>query len=580
MDLEQLEALALADDRDAVLAQLLPGTEDHDYWRGVHLQHAGRLDEVDDLLAGWAKRHGHGRDAHTRLARRQRLLRAGASPAEHADAIRFEVGLALDDQAEAEAAAQRLPTALDPALIDAAALVRDALGRASDLSYVTDDALADLVLDGVALSTSQRRHLLQRLGRANLAGLVALIAADLDERSSPRFGQLAVHRWLTLAQLEELATLRPALQSDAGWVDAVLARLRPPAHVEWQHDLAARAAHLDHLWQFAAELGPAFATLKATILYHRLDVDRRRGALDDAARARLLTYLALPRRVGYVDPAWLRRFSGDQVAQPGAAIDAAGLAAIGDDEPLVRELLEHFLATDDGDDLARHLRSDWVDEVRAVARLLAGAADPDRWAAVLGPSKLAALRDRVDIELTARNPEVWAADAPVVLEVDVKNVPRLTVKVFRIDAVAYFLARGREVDTSLDLDGMVAGDESVITSDEPPMRRQRRRLELAGCARPGTYVVELIGNGRSSRALVRKGGLRHTVRVGAAGPVVRVHDEAGRPVPDARLWLGGRELTPRDDGAITVPFSTHPQAAPILLVHGDVTSREVLDHPA
>src|SRR5688572_16320640 len=133
MDLEQLEALALSEDRAAALANVLPGTVEHDYWRGVHLQHAGRLDEVDEILSGWRRRHGGTDSFHARLARRQLLLRAGEKPNRHADKIRFEAGLSLDDQAEAVAAAQRHPTRLDPAITDHAALIKEALSRGHDL---------------------------------------------------------------------------------------------------------------------------------------------------------------------------------------------------------------------------------------------------------------------------------------------------------------------------------------------------------------------------------------------------------------------------------------------------------------
>ena len=46
MELEILEALALADNRAAALSQLLPGSEDHDYFRCLHAQHRGALDEA------------------------------------------------------------------------------------------------------------------------------------------------------------------------------------------------------------------------------------------------------------------------------------------------------------------------------------------------------------------------------------------------------------------------------------------------------------------------------------------------------------------------------------------------------
>lgn len=585
MDLAHLEALALSDDRAAALAGLLPGTTSHDYWRGVHLQHHGRLDEVDAILAGWKQRHGHTDELHARLSRRQLLLRAGHDLGAHADALRFEARVRLDDEAEAVAAAQRYPTALDPALLDEAALVRDALGRDSDLSHVTDWALADLV--SAALDSDQRRSLLQRLTRTNIPGLVALIAADLGEKSSRGFGSVAVHARLTRAQLDELAKLRPELKRSPQWVAAVLVRLRPPTHVDWRTDLGARRDYLAALAAFVEPLAPAFNALKAQVLYHQLDLDRRLGDLD---RDRFLRYLRLPRKVHYAHPERLRSAPSEHQVAPGTeAAQSAGLEAIRDDEPLVREYLEHFLVSEDGHEFSQHLRADWLEEQLATARLLAGSPDAERWAALLGPTRLTALRDRVDLELTARNPTRVAADAPVTLEVDVKNVPQLVIKTYRIDAVAYFLARGAEVDTSIDLDGLVASDEQLLRSDAPAIRRVRQQIALPGCARPGTYVIELIGSGKSSRALIRKGGLRHTVRVGAAGPVIRILNESGHSLnannissnnDNTRIWLGGREYSPRDDGAISIPFSTAPTRATILLVHGDIAQAETLQHPA
>lgn len=578
MDIEQLEALALGTDRSAALAALLPGTAEHDYWRGIALQHEGRLDEVDVLLAEAAKRHGLAEHV-ARLRRRQLILRAGADLPRHADALRREAGVSLDDRAEVVVQAQRFPTRIDRLAIAGRALVERERAQRPDLSTLTDDALPELVARALELTAAGRKSLLQRLTRANLPGLVALVAEELDAKSSSTFGSLAVHAQLTLAQLEEVVTLRPALRRFAAWVDAVVTRMRPPHGVDpRQRDEAERRQQLDRLWAFAATLEPTFNGLKSLVLYHRLDLDRSVGRFD---RALFLTYLALPRRAPRVAREWLEKQEGAHVVQPGANDGgSAGLEPVADDEPLVREYLAHFLLEEDGAAFAEHLRAEWLEEQLATTRLLAGAPNGEHWAARLGPSRLARLNERVDIELTARNRPRFGAAESVDLEVDVKNVRELEVKVFRINAVAYFLARGAEVDTGVDLDGMVAQDERVVRIDMPSIRRTRQRIALPGCERPGTYVVELIGNGRSSRALIRKGSLRHDVRVGAAGTVVRIFDERGSQLHDARLWLAGRELVARDDGTITIPFSTRPGRAPMLLVHGEIAQQAMLDHPA
>ena len=100
------------------------------------------------------------------------------------------------------------------------------------------------------------------------------------------------------------------------------------------------------------------------------------------------------------------------------------------------------------------------------------------------------------------------------------------------------------------------------------------------CARPGTYVVDLIGNGMSSRAVVHKGRLRHVMRVGAAGHVVTIVDEqrGSRPRPDARAWIGDREYVPDDARRVRrAVLDRRPARTPMLLAAGDVATVAYLE---
>ena len=94
------------------------------------------------------------------------------------------------------------------------------------------------------------------------------------------------------------------------------------------------------------------------------------------------------------------------------------------------------------------------------------------------------------------------------LDLFVKNVPTLLVKVFEINTANFYRTQLREVDTDINLDGLVANDEKTHQYDEPPLRRVARRFEFPELTKPGVYVIDFIGNGKSSRALVRKGRLR------------------------------------------------------------------------
>ena len=573
MDIELLEALALAEDRAAALARLIPGTDDHDYFRCVALQHTGDLDGADAVIRAWPQRHGRG-DRYQRLRRRQLLYRLGADPARWARQVRDEAEVWLGHEPAAAAAAAHRPSRLDPHAIDRTTLIDRAIAHSTDLDQLTDHALPDL-LDR-DLHPFSRRALLGRLGPTPHRRLVEHVADDLATDGSRGFGSLAVHHQLTLDQLHALAQRRPQLRVEQAWVDAVMVRLRP-AEADWRASPAIAGAYLERLWAHVSSLAAAFNSLKAHVLWHRLEYDRRRGTYD---HGRFTAYLSLPRSASYARREWTERFGRADLVRIGGAYPATDLPPVTDEEALVRDYLHHFLDNEDGDAFAEWLDARWLATERATARLLAGAPEPERWAGDLGPVRLAALRDRVDLDLALQNPERWRADDPVVLEVDVKHVVRLTVKVFRINVPAWFHAHGRDVDATIDLDGLAARHELTFTYDEPPLRRVRRRIELAACARPGVYVVELIGNGKSSRAVIRKGDLRPVVRVGVAGPVVTLCDEQGQLLLDASLWLGGREYRPRPDGGITIPFSTRPGRVTVLLCRGDLAVCAEIDHPA
>lgn len=579
MDLHQLEAFSLAEDRAKALEQLIPGTEDYYFYSCLHHEQRGELDEVQALLDQWNKRHGETqafREIHNRLT----LLRYGQTPKETLEYLRDHLGLSFDhSRGQEEGARTRLATRMDPK-----ALVRSEIRRlglshsnSSDLSGFKDRAL-DWLLDDEKLEGARLRALLSRLRRPDHPRLVSLVAAELKDRHSSGFGAIAIHNLLLEDQLEELLGKVPDLARNERYVRARLAKLRPGPDEDWQLEPAARQDYLDRLWDFADDLAPCFNSLKAHVLFHRLDHDRRQGTYD---RERFLAYAKLPRQVAYASPKYLDKFrSSDEPAFSLGQDWGTMLPAVGSDELLVRDYLARFFL--DAKDLKpfdTYMADGFLKEVFATAKVLGGVGDMEKWYSMLdNPGFYQALKDRVELEFAPTNKSRFRAGEPVAL--DVKNVPTLVVKVFEINALNYFLANGREVDTSVDLDGLVASEEQTYRYSEPPLRRVRRTFDFPSLSRPGVFVVEFIGGGISSRSLVHKGRLRCLERTGAAGHVFTVLDQDRRPLPEATLWLGGREYRPDQDGVLRVPFSTSPGRVQFLMRHGAVTTLEAFQHQA
>ncbi len=573
-----VEDFALAPDRSDALKLLLPGTEDFHYYTALHLQQTGRFDDADALLASWL--HHTGETERWREVRhRQALLTYGRTPQQTLAHLVHELSLTFDHQRQVPGQTPDLPTALDPKLIGRERLAEEVPARGSMLKEFESSALEWLA--GTDLGPIARGELLDRLNRPDIPNLVDLVEADLRTTNGAGFGRFKIHGKMLPEQLRELLRRQPDQITADPFVKALLRKLQPSADEDVQHDPQAREAYLDRLWAFVSTLPPSMNSLRANVLYHRLHAGRSRGVYDPEL---FLAYLRLPRSAPYVAPQLLgKHWDTNTYADLDASYRPHGtlLTAIGNDEPLVRDYLMHLLP-DAPDDkaYAPYIRDDYLQRVFAEAKILRGSGDLAKWYALLAPEEYRAIQDRVDILFAPTVPRVLGVDEPVKLSVEVKNVPTLLVKVFEVHTPNYCRKTLREVDAGIDLEGLVANSEVVHTYDAPPSRRVRREFEFPQMKGRGVWVVEFIGNGISSRALIRKGRLRSRVRSSVAGHVVTVLDESNRKLPDARVWLGGHEYGPNDRGEIVVPYTTGEDAReqPIVLVHDGFASLDTFRH--
>ena len=572
------EDFALAKDRSVALKQLIPGTEDYYFYYCLQYQHAGQFEKVPELLKLWIDRHGRtGRVVE--IENRQALLQYQKDPQAALNLIVNRLNLTFNHQRERLDEKPNLPTSLDGKLVGREAFTQ----RALELHPQTVDGFEDSALDWLIaqdLGAERRRNLLARLPRPDYTDLVRVVVDDLNSQYSGGFGSLPIHARLTLAQLEELLKLKPELLNQDNFVRVYLTKLQPPPDVDWKHDPKEHAAYLDRLAAFAARLAPVHNSLKAHVMYQRLVFDRAHGVYDPK---RFMAYLALPRPMGYVNPDYLREPTRRDV-QVNLAADYAPqtlLPPVGDDEPLVRSYLMHFFIEEKGyGPYEEFVRDTYLKDVFAETKIVNGIGDQEQWYSMIDPGRLQQLKERIDLDFAYANRTYFTADEAVAMDLNVKNVKSLIVKVYELNAMNFYRANLREMDTDVNLDGLVANEEKVHAYADPPQRRVPRHFEFPALKQRGVYVVEFIGNGKASRALVRKGKLQYLMRAGSAGHVFTILDESGKRAPTATLWLAGREYKPDKDGVITVPFSTAPARQAIILADGDFACLAHFDHQA
>lgn len=559
------EHFALASDRTVPLAQLIPGTVDYYYYHCLHFQNTEQFDRIDQMLVDWRKRHPDSA-RYREIRYRQALLTYEKNPEKTLTFLRQELGLAFNHQRDRVNEKPRVPSLLDPKLLSRDRLKDLAFRQNSGLDGFEDAALHWLVTEG--LDADRRRVLLNRLERPDYRLLPELVVADLQHKNSGGFGSLKIHGRMLKKQLDELLRLRPRLRDESRFIAIYLARLAPGHDVDLTQDVDERLAWFDRVQKFVSTLSPAHNSLKAHVLHHRLLLDQQLGQL---SRARFMEYLKLPRNMSYVNPQWLRDANVSRqlcnLNQSFAAL--TGLASVGNDERLLQSyLLEFFREDKSFDEFRPWLRDTFLQHLFAEAKIVNGLGDAEQWYALLPAEKYRQLKDRVDIDFHPTNRQYFSAEEPVSLEVSIKNVPTLIVKVFQINTLNYHRENLKHINTDINLDGLIANEEQTYEYSEPPLRRVTRRFTFPQLNKRGTYVVDLIGNGQSSRALIHKGRLRHLVRTTPDGQEFTILDEADQIVPDARVFLGGQQYD-AVDGVVTVPFTSRAGSRTCVIATAD-----------
>ncbi len=256
----------------------------------------------------------------------------------------------------------------------------------------------------------------------------------------------------------------------------------------------------------------------------------------------------------------------------------------------------------------KFINDNFLKQVFAETKILNGIGDMEQWYSMMNPAQYQALKERIDLEFAVTDKRFFATDEPVSLDLYIKNINTLIVKIFELNTFSYYQTNLKEVDTAVNLDGLTANSEQVVTYNDPPLRRIQRKFELNLTPLPpfpegkgetnqddlpfpsgkgqgvrfqnkrGIYVAEFIGNGKSSRAVIRKGKLFAVENIGTAGHEFRILNEMNQICPQAAIWLSGREFKTNNEGIIIIPFSTNPGKQTMILKDNDFCSLSSFEH--
>ncbi|QDT01679.1 hypothetical protein K227x_00460 [Rubripirellula lacrimiformis] len=574
-----IETFALADDRESVLSELIPGSDDYYFYHCLHHQTSGQLESAEAVLAKWlAEKKGQATPAITAMTDRQRLLTYRQSPQRTIEYLTRRLGVRLDHAAPLAPNQRKHPSVLDPKVLDADALIRDAIHHNQSL---TPAALSHLAKQFRTGQQAQARitlsAFLNLIHTPSIPDLGQLVIQELNQRpaKAKRFGDRSAHSHLTLDELRQIAADVPAIANDQAIVHAILLRLRPDDDTDLSNDRDQRWAYLKRVDQYVQTLSPSHHSLKAAAAFRLLEANLAHDVFD---RELLLRYLQLPRHSSIIHPVWRDR-KGHPATLNQDFMDVALLPPIGDEQSVVRTHLEHFLESADSTQaFDAYLKPEYLRQVFAETKLMAGEGTESDWYEMLSSSQRQAIRDAVVLRLAPTNPETFSPDQPIGLSVDLKNIDELVIRVYQINSTSYYRTHDEPLDTDIDLDGLVATSETKLKFSQRSVRRHRQELALDQISGRGVWVVDLIGKGVRARAMIRRGSINHVDTIVADGLQFTVFDENRDPIPQAAMWVGSREFLADDDGRIVIPPADRNRSRKVVITDNTLADSFTLVH--
>jgi hypothetical protein len=239
---------------------------------------------------------------------------------------------------------------------------------------------------------------------------------------------------------------------------------------------------------------------------------------------------------------------------------------------LLTKYLEYFFlfGNKEIDDFSEYIEINYLKQLYYKAKLLKGEED-NNYLSVLGKEQYTSLSNMTQITICDFNKKVFQIDEQIELTLDIKNINTLFVEIFEINTENYYLKNLSTLDSNVNLEGLISTFKKTYVMNEKPTKINRKSFVLDSIPnKRGLYIIEFIGNGYCSRAIVQKGSLSFINKHTEQGLLFYILNENLEFCKDSTtgIWIGSKFYkTINDEGAILIPFTSNVGANKIIMVN-------------
>ena len=162
------------------------------------------------------------------------------------------------------------------------------------------------------------------------------------------------------------------------------------------------------------------------------------------------------------------------------------------------------------------------------------------------------------------NPKEFKLGEEVKLYFDFRNVKSVNISIYEINTENYYLKNNGPLNSLINIEGIIDSEniDVKIKGGENPYKRIRQHFIFKNneipINRPGVYLIEMLGNGISSRIIIKRGRLNLITRNTSKGILCQMINEKNEVLKDEKtyLWYNGLKFTcePKE-GFIILPYN-------------------------
>jgi hypothetical protein len=178
---------------------------------------------------------------------------------------------------------------------------------------------------------------------------------------------------------------------------------------------------------------------------------------------------------------------------------------------------------------------------------------------ILNRSEIDNLMKEIILHICDYNKESFSINDDIELILEIKNIQSLYINIYEINTENYYYQNKTDFDNNISLEGITPTFEEKLTFNEKPQLLLEKKISLSKIPKKrGLFVVEFIGNGHVSRAVIQRGNLKCIHKNTVNGKVLYILDEENKILKGdkAGLWIDNVWYPSiKDTGAILIPYS-------------------------